>query len=252
MPAAVAVAPAAVTRMSLKPMAFSLPEGAPCASGKASARASLAATGGQAATQGRGRAVDAYIIPPPPPRSPPPRSGASRCGSVPAPAAGFRPAQAESESIPTMSAAMKGRRDLIASAQHEAPITPPQFSVRLEPSRRICHSGFGRGIVGTARGPAEPCMNDTQTAKVLPTAAPPESDERPLAAIGLVLLSLVLFSGLDACSKVLVADYSPVLITWGRYAANLALLLPFLLRAGPHPFATAGIGLQRSEERRVG
>jgi drug/metabolite transporter (DMT)-like permease len=87
-------------------------------------------------------------------------------------------------------------------------------------------------------------MNDTQTAKVLPTAAPPESDERPLAAIGLVLLSLVLFSGLDACSKVLVADYSPVLITWGRYAANLALLLPFLLRAGPHPFATAGIGLQ--------
>jgi len=87
-------------------------------------------------------------------------------------------------------------------------------------------------------------MNDAQTAKELPAAAPPEPDERPLAAIGFVLLSLVLFSGLDACSKILVADYSPVLITWGRYAANLVLLLPFLLRAGPHPFATAGIGLQ--------
>src|SRR5579872_4020505 len=87
-------------------------------------------------------------------------------------------------------------------------------------------------------------MNDVQTAKALPIAAPPEAEERPLAAIGLVLLSLVLFSGLDACSKVLVASYSPILITWGRYAANLVLLLPFLWWAGPHPFATAGIGLQ--------
>ncbi|MGH7122762.1 MAG: DMT family transporter [Stellaceae bacterium] len=92
-------------------------------------------------------------------------------------------------------------------------------------------------------------MNDAQSAKALPAvaspeAAPPEAEERPLAAIGLVLVSLLLFSGLDACSKVLVADYSPILITWGRYAANLVLLLPFLLRAGPHPFATAGIGLQ--------
>jgi drug/metabolite transporter (DMT)-like permease len=87
-------------------------------------------------------------------------------------------------------------------------------------------------------------MNDVQTAKELPAAALPEPEERPLAAIGFVLLSLVLFSGLDACSKVLVADYSPVLITWGRYAANLLLLLPFLLRAGPRPLATASIGLQ--------
>jgi drug/metabolite transporter (DMT)-like permease len=86
-------------------------------------------------------------------------------------------------------------------------------------------------------------MNDAETAKAA-AAALPEADERPLAAIGLVLVSLVLFSGLDACSKLLVADYSPVLITWGRYAANLVLLLPFLLRAGPRPFATAGIGLQ--------
>ena len=87
-------------------------------------------------------------------------------------------------------------------------------------------------------------MNDVQTTKVSQPAAPPEPEERPLAAIGLVLMSLALFSGLDACSKVLVTDYSPVLITWCRYAANLVLLLPFLLRAGPHPFATAGIGLQ--------
>lgn len=93
-------------------------------------------------------------------------------------------------------------------------------------------------------GVVEPLMSDAQTVRALPAAAPPEAEERPFAAIGLVLASLVLFSGIDACSKVLVADYSPILITWGRYTANLLLLLPFLLRAGPHPFATAGIGLQ--------
>lgn len=87
-------------------------------------------------------------------------------------------------------------------------------------------------------------MNEAGTAKAAPAAVPAEAEERPLAAIGLVLASLLLFSGLDACSKILVADYSPVLITWGRYAANLVLLLPFVLRAGPRPLATAGIGLQ--------
>src|SRR5215470_5796298 len=87
-------------------------------------------------------------------------------------------------------------------------------------------------------------MSEAQTAKLLPATLPQEAEERPLAAIGLVLLSLLAFSGLDAVSKVLVAHYSPVLITWGRYAANLVLLLPFVLRAGARPFATAGIGLQ--------
>ena len=81
-------------------------------------------------------------------------------------------------------------------------------------------------------------------AKLLPAAIPQEAEERPLGAIGLVLLSLVVFSGLDAVSKVLVVDYSPILITWGRYGANLLMLLPFILRAGAHPFASAGIGLQ--------
>jgi drug/metabolite transporter (DMT)-like permease len=88
-------------------------------------------------------------------------------------------------------------------------------------------------------------MSEARTAKLLPpAAAPQEAEERPLAAIGLVLLSLAVFSGLDAISKVLVADYSPVLITWGRYAANLVLLLPFVPRAGARPFASASIGLQ--------
>ena len=94
-------------------------------------------------------------------------------------------------------------------------------------------------------GAVEPLMNDAQSAKLLPAAlAPQEAEERPFAAIGLVLMSLVVFSGLDAISKILVADYSPVLITWGRYGANLMLLLPFMLRAAARPFATAGIGLQ--------
>jgi drug/metabolite transporter (DMT)-like permease len=87
-------------------------------------------------------------------------------------------------------------------------------------------------------------MSEVKTAKLLPDAVAPETEERPLAAIGLVLLSLVVFSGLDAISKLLVVDYSPILITWGRYGVNLVLLVPFALRAGAHPFATAGIGLQ--------
>jgi len=87
-------------------------------------------------------------------------------------------------------------------------------------------------------------MNEGPTAKS-PDATPArDAEERPLTAIGLVLLSLVTFSGLDAISKVLVVDYSPILITWGRYGVNLALLIPFALRVGAHPFATAGIGLQ--------
>ena len=81
-------------------------------------------------------------------------------------------------------------------------------------------------------------------AKMLPAIIPQEAEERPLGAIGLVLLSLVVFSGLDAVSKVLVVDYSPILISWARYGANLAMLLPFMLRAGARPFASAGIGLQ--------
>lgn len=93
-------------------------------------------------------------------------------------------------------------------------------------------------------GAVEPLMDDPQTASLQAAPAPQEAEERPLAAIGFVLLSLVLFSALDAISKVLVADYSPVLITWGRYAANLVLLLPFAVRAGAHSFATAGIALQ--------
>src|SRR5215471_8151822 len=108
-----------------------------------------------------------------------------------------------------------------------------------------CHSGaHGRIVQLRGNRGAGPRMNDAQTAKALPSDAPTETEERPFTAIGFVLLSLVLFSGLDACSKILVVDYSAVLITWGRYAANLVLLLPFLLRAGPHPFATAGLGLQ--------
>ena len=87
-------------------------------------------------------------------------------------------------------------------------------------------------------------MNDGPAAKSLAPTPPLDGEERPFAAIGLVLLSLVMFSGLDAISKILVVDYSPILITWGRYAVNLALLIPFALRAGAHPFATAGIGLQ--------
>jgi drug/metabolite transporter (DMT)-like permease len=134
----------------------------------------------------------------------------------------------------------------MVAAEYEPFISLPQLSVMLcamgEPA---IQPSIGVSCALREMGAVEPLMNDAQSAKLLSAAsAPQEAEERPFAAIGLVLMSLVVFSGLDAISKILVADYSPVLITWGRYGANLMLLLPFVLRAGAHPFATAGIGLQ--------
>jgi drug/metabolite transporter (DMT)-like permease len=54
--------------------------------------------------------------------------------------------------------------------------------------------------------------------------------ERNLAAIGLVLLAVALFSAMDAMSKILAADYDPIEIVWGRYLAILAMLAPAALR----------------------
>jgi len=80
----------------------------------------------------------------------------------------------------------------------------------------------------------------TDGAGAEPLAGPaPEFEERPLGAIGLVLLALLVFSAMDATSKILVQDYSPIEIGWGRFAVNLVLLLPFALRHGVHPFRTA-------------
>jgi drug/metabolite transporter (DMT)-like permease len=56
------------------------------------------------------------------------------------------------------------------------------------------------------------------------------ADERPLAAIGLVLLAVLLFSIMDAMSKLLAARLDPVEVVWGRYLAILILLFPFIAR----------------------
>jgi drug/metabolite transporter (DMT)-like permease len=48
--------------------------------------------------------------------------------------------------------------------------------------------------------------------------------ERPLAAIGFMLMSGVLFSVMDVLSKRLAATYDPIEVAWGRYLAILALL----------------------------
>lgn len=46
-----------------------------------------------------------------------------------------------------------------------------------------------------------------------------------------VLSAMVVFSSQDTLSKILVVDYSPFQIAWCRYAINLLILIPFLLRS---------------------
>jgi len=87
-------------------------------------------------------------------------------------------------------------------------------------------------------------MSLPASSKSAPAAASRAVEDRPLLAIGFVLLALMVFSGMDAISKLLVREYSPILITWGRYAVNMALLLPFVLRAGVAPLGGMGIAMQ--------
>lgn len=54
--------------------------------------------------------------------------------------------------------------------------------------------------------------------------------DRPFAAIGLVLLAVMVFSVMDAMSKLLVAEYDPLEVVWGRYLAITAMLAPLVLR----------------------
>jgi drug/metabolite transporter (DMT)-like permease len=67
-----------------------------------------------------------------------------------------------------------------------------------------------------------------------PSAAPalPLSGDRPLAAIGLILSAMLVFSLMDGLSKVLTAEYPVLQIAWARYFFILAFLAPFLLRDG--------------------
>jgi drug/metabolite transporter (DMT)-like permease len=49
--------------------------------------------------------------------------------------------------------------------------------------------------------------------------------------MGYVLMAMIVFSSQDTLSKILVADYSPFQIAWCRYAINLTVLVPFVLRS---------------------
>ncbi|HTS90694.1 MAG TPA: DMT family transporter [Stellaceae bacterium] len=87
-------------------------------------------------------------------------------------------------------------------------------------------------------------MSPRASRKPEPVPLPAPMEDRPLAAIGFVLMALLLFSAMDAISKLLVQEYSPFLITWGRYGVNLLLLLPFVLRAGVAPMGGTGLAMQ--------
>jgi drug/metabolite transporter (DMT)-like permease len=68
--------------------------------------------------------------------------------------------------------------------------------------------------------------------------------ERPLAAIGLVLIAVTVFSSMDAISKVLAADYHPIEITWARYFFIVLSLVPWVARPRQRLLRTARPGLQ--------
>ena len=74
-------------------------------------------------------------------------------------------------------------------------------------------------------------MSDITPAKPLAAAPAREVEERPLVAIGLVLLSMAIFSSIDVLSKILVAEYSPIEVAWGRYLSNVLVLVPFVVRS---------------------
>src|SRR5258707_12870588 len=74
-------------------------------------------------------------------------------------------------------------------------------------------------------------MSDITPAKPLAAAPTREVEERPLVAIGLVLLSMAIFSSIDVLSKILGAEYSPTEVAWGRYLSNALVLVPFFVRS---------------------
>lgn len=76
--------------------------------------------------------------------------------------------------------------------------------------------------------PAEPA---TKAPRVLP--------DQPVQAILLMLSSGLVFSCMDGLSKYLARDYSPVLVTWGRYLFVLLYIMPLLAaRWTRRPFHT--------------
>lgn len=65
-------------------------------------------------------------------------------------------------------------------------------------------------------------------ARALPPLAR-ASVERPLLGIGLILLSMLVFSVMDGLSKALTVGLHPVQVTWGRFVVVTLLLVPMLL-----------------------
>ena len=63
--------------------------------------------------------------------------------------------------------------------------------------------------------------------------------DRPFAAIFLLLGSMLVFSFMDALSKELTADLHPAEIAWARFLVIVLVLLPVALRQGPRVLVSA-------------
>jgi len=63
-----------------------------------------------------------------------------------------------------------------------------------------------------------------------PPAAHPDD---PLRGIPLMVASMAVFSAMDCTSKILAAEYHPLMVTWGRQVMQILLLAPIVLWMGP-------------------
>ncbi len=70
----------------------------------------------------------------------------------------------------------------------------------------------------------------SDTASLNPSSAV-QRDE-PLKAIALMVAAMFVFSGVDGVSKVLADDYHPIMVAWGRFLFQTALLVPVVLYMG--------------------
>ncbi len=60
-------------------------------------------------------------------------------------------------------------------------------------------------------------------------APPPETTDRPLAAIVLLVAAMAVVPGMDACAKYLSRDFTVWQVTWARYFFHFAAILPLVV-----------------------
>lgn len=63
--------------------------------------------------------------------------------------------------------------------------------------------------------------------------------ERPALGVGLMVAAMLAIPVVDATAKHLAADYSPLFISWARYAVASVLIVRSALSVSARPFSPA-------------